>query len=85
MSDLILCGVDDALLQALRARADARGHSAEAEHREILVAALTGPRRRGFAEILAAMPDVGEDADFARTGVRQLNPVSGTAPPIEAT
>jgi len=41
-------------------------HSAEQEHREILEQALLGPRRRSLAEVLAAMPDAGEDADFER-------------------
>jgi plasmid stability protein len=50
----------------LKGRAIAHGRSAEAEHREILAAALSAPRRRNFAEVLASMPDVGTDADFAR-------------------
>ena len=41
-------------------------HSAEQEHREILERALLRPRRRSLAEVLAAMPDAGEDADFER-------------------
>jgi antitoxin FitA len=28
--------------------------------------ALTRPRRRSFAQVLASMPHVGTDADFAR-------------------
>jgi hypothetical protein len=32
----------------------------------ILQAALRGPRRRSLAEVLAAMPNVGHDRDFAR-------------------
>ena len=66
MPDLIVRGVDDALVRALKARAGAVGRSAEAEHRAILAAALGGPRKRSFAEVLATMPDVGEDADFER-------------------
>ena len=66
MADLWVRGVDEAIVRALEARAAARGHGAEAEHREILSAALSRPRRRTFAEVLASMPDVGEDADFAR-------------------
>ncbi len=66
MPDLIVRGVDEALVRALKARAGALGRSAEAEHREILAAALVGPRKRSFAEVLAAMPDVGRDADFER-------------------
>ncbi|MDD5390134.1 MAG: hypothetical protein PHD37_12360 [Gallionellaceae bacterium] len=32
----------------------------------ILMEALARPRKRGFVEMLVAMPDVGIDADFAR-------------------
>ncbi len=28
---------------------------------------IRGPKQRSFAEVLAAMPNVGVDADFART------------------
>ena len=66
MPDLIVRGVDETLVRALKARAGAFGRSAEAEHREILAAALAGPRRLSFAEVLATMPDVGQDADFER-------------------
>jgi plasmid stability protein len=66
MADLLVRGVDEDLVRALKARAGAHGRSAEAEHREILAAALGRPRRRSFAEVLALMPDVGVDADFER-------------------
>jgi len=66
MSSLIVRGVDDAIVLALKSRAARHGRSAEAEHRELLADALLQPRRRPLAEVLADMPDVGEDADFAR-------------------
>ena len=66
MADLLVRGVDAALVRALKARAGAHGRSAEAEHRAILAAALSSPRRRSFAEVLASMPDAGQDADFER-------------------
>jgi plasmid stability protein len=66
MADLLVRGIEDELVRALEKRAGARGRSAEAEHREILEAALRRPRRRSFAEVLASMPDVGADADFER-------------------
>ena len=66
MADLLVRGVDDALVQALKKRAGAHGRSQEAELREILAAALLTPPRRNLAELLAAMPDVGVDADFQR-------------------
>jgi plasmid stability protein len=66
MADLLVRGIDEDLVRALKERAGAHGRSAEAEHREILAAALGRPRRRRFAEVLAAMPEVGADADFER-------------------
>jgi plasmid stability protein len=44
----------------------AGARSAEAEHRAILAAALLSPPGRKLADLLAAMPDVGRDTDFAR-------------------
>jgi plasmid stability protein len=66
MPDLLVRGVDDALVRTLKARAASNGRSAEAEHRDILAAALVRPARRKLADVLATMPDVGSDADFAR-------------------
>ena len=66
VADLLVRGVDDAVVRALKKRAGAHGRSAEAEHREILASALARPRKRSFAEVLASMPDVGTDADFER-------------------
>ena len=66
MADLLVRGVDEEIVRALKARAGAHGRSAEAEHRAILAAALARPRRRSFAEILASMPEVGTDTDFER-------------------
>ncbi len=53
-------------VQALKKRAGAHGRSQEAELRAILAAALLSPPRRNLADLLAAMPDVGVDADFQR-------------------
>ncbi len=66
MADLLVRGVDDDLIRALKERAVTHGRSAEAEHRDILAGALARPHRRSFAEVLASMPDVGVDADFER-------------------
>ncbi len=77
MADLLVRGVDASIVRALKERAVANGRSAEAEHREILAAALERPRRRSFAEVLAAMPDVGRDEDFQRvdeTPARRRSP-----------
>ena len=66
MADLLVRGVDDELVQALKKRAGAHGRSQEAELRIILASVLLSPPRRNLAELLAAMPDVGVDADFQR-------------------
>ena len=66
MAQLMVRNVSEAVVRELKKRAARRNHSAEQEHREILEQALLRPKRRSLAEVLAAMPDVGEDADFER-------------------
>jgi antitoxin FitA len=66
MANLIVRDIDESLVRALKQRAARHGRSAEAEHREILASVLRRPRRRHLAEVLAAVPDVGRDEDFAR-------------------
>lgn len=75
MSSLIVRNVDDAIVKALKSRAARHGHSTEAEHRAVLAEVLLQPRRRSLAEVLAAMPNVGEDADFARVQEREASRV----------
>ena len=53
-------------MQVLKKRAGAYGRSQEAELWEVLSAALLSPLRRKLADLLAAVPDAGEDADFQR-------------------
>ena len=66
MGQLLVRGLDDALIEEIKRRAAASGRSTEAEHREILRQALAGPKRRTFVEALMEIPDVGEDEDFVR-------------------
>ncbi len=66
MAQLMVRNLTEDLVKALKRRAARHNRSAEQEHREILHAALRGPRRRSLAEVLTSMPNVGEDADFAR-------------------
>ncbi len=66
MTSLLVRGLDESLVQALKQRAAANGRSAEAEHRAILLESLQRPPRKPLAEILASMPDVGLDSDFER-------------------
>lgn len=67
MPQLTIRNVDEVLVKALKRRAAEHGRSAEAEVQEILQQALLDAApRRSFEELLAAMPDVGDDADFCR-------------------
>ncbi|MCU6497191.1 DNA-binding protein [Rugamonas sp. A1-17] len=65
MSQLLVRDLDDEIVDSLKRLAAANGHSAEAEHREILRAHLAKqPKKRSFKEVLAAMPDFGDDELF---------------------
>ena len=66
MSQLVVRNIEPPLVLALKQRAAKHGHSAEEEHRRILEEALKAPKKRSFLEVLASMPDVGTDEDFAR-------------------
>jgi plasmid stability protein len=66
MANLLVRDIDEFLVRALKQRAAKHGRSAEAEHREILASALRQPRKRQLAAVLAAIPNVGRDEDFAR-------------------
>jgi len=74
MANLIVRGVDESIVRALKERAGEHGRSAEAEHREILASVLARPRRRSFAEVLASMPNAGLDSDFERPNVETEPP-----------
>jgi plasmid stability protein len=66
VAQLIVRNLDGELVLALKRRAAKAGRSAEAEHREILRAALaTDMAKRSFKRLLAEMPRVGRDKDFA--------------------
>lgn len=66
MANLLVRNIDDAVVQALKARAGQHGVSVEEEHRRILRSALLGPTRKPFADVLRSIPDVGKDSDFER-------------------
>jgi plasmid stability protein len=66
MGQLIVRNLDDDLVRRLKIRAAERGHSAEEEHREILRQALAPASQTPLRDVLMAMPNVGEDADFMR-------------------
>jgi plasmid stability protein len=66
-NQLIVRNLEDEVVRELKLRAARHGLSAEAEHREILRAALLPSRRKAsLKELLLAIPAVGEDADFER-------------------
>jgi plasmid stability protein len=64
MAQLLVRNLEDEVVEALQRRAAEHNQSAEAEHREILRAALLP--RQDFKAFLLSMPDVAEDADFER-------------------
>ncbi|HSY51998.1 MAG TPA: DNA-binding protein [Thermoanaerobaculia bacterium] len=67
MARLIVRNVEGNLVKELELRAARNGHSAEEEHHQILRRAL-GSEYSGlsFKELLAAMPEIGDDRDFER-------------------
>ena len=64
MAQLLVRNLEDAVVQRLKERAVRHGRSAEEEHREILRQVLGV--EADLKAVLLAMPDVGDDADFAR-------------------
>ena len=65
MAQLIVCNVPKDVIRALEQRAARHNRTVEQEHQEILRTAL-GVRRVHLATLLAAIPPVGRDEDFAR-------------------
>ncbi len=66
MANLIVRNLDQRIVDALKQRAARHGRSAEAEHRALLESLLVQPASKSFAEVVAAMPNVGLDEDFER-------------------
>jgi plasmid stability protein len=66
MAQLIVRDIPQQLVARLKQQAAQRGHSAEAEHREILRQALLSPAVPSLKAMLGGIPDVGRDADFQR-------------------
>ena len=66
MANLIVRNLDQRIVDALKLRAARHGRSAEAEHRALLETLLIHPKKKSFAEVLAAMPNLGRDDDFKR-------------------
>ena len=72
MAQLIVGSLDESIVKALGIRAAENGRSAEAEHREILKAALEKEQDRkpvkSFKEMLLSMPYKDGDPEFERIG-----------------
>ncbi len=67
MAPLIVRNLDPELVVELRRRAAERGHSTEAEHRDLLRSVLKpGRKGRPLKSLLLEMPAFGKDSDFAR-------------------
>lgn len=66
VAQLIVRDLSKDLVKALKQRAAKRNRSTEQEHREILQSVLRSPKRRHLADVLAAIPNVGEQSDFGR-------------------
>jgi antitoxin FitA len=66
VAQVIVRDLSEDLVKALKQRAAKRNRSTEQEHREILQSVLRGPKRQHLADVLAAIPNVGEDSDFER-------------------
>lgn len=62
-SQLIVRNLEDEIVDALRRRAAQHGRSAEAEHREILRAALAPKPRTSLKKHLLAIPKAAADED----------------------
>jgi plasmid stability protein len=66
MAQLIVRDLPQELVARLKRRAAAHDRSAEEEHRQILLRALFAEDKGSLKALLASMPGVGDDADFAR-------------------
>lgn len=66
VANLVVRNLDQHIVDALKKRAAKHGRSMEAEHRVLLEEALFAPKGKSFSEVLATMPNVGQDKDFER-------------------
>ncbi|RTZ39309.1 DNA-binding protein [Candidimonas sp. SYP-B2681] len=64
-TDLVVRNVEAEVVRALNESAALHGRSVEAEHHEILRAALITPVRRPIKAVVTNTPDVGADQDVS--------------------
>lgn len=69
MPSLVVRNLDEAIINALKQRAERNLRSIEDENRAILAEVLLTPPRKTFAEALATIPDISTDADFQRVNL----------------
>ncbi len=77
MANLVVRNLNKRVVDALKRRAARHGCSAEAEHRAILEQTLLPTKRKTFAQVLGAMPNVGRDEDFERVDDERAADVFG--------
>ena len=80
MANLFVRDIDDEIVAALIQRARQKGISVEAEHRNLLTAALSEPQKRSFAEVIQSIPSAGRDDDFLPNQDKLPNQDSGAGP-----
>jgi len=78
MAQLIVRKIEAEVVDKLRQKAAKEGVSMEEEHRRILRNVLLSGgsrRRKNLKELLASMPNVGEDSDFVmpRSSMRKVH------------
>lgn len=78
MPDLIVRKLEPEIIEALKQRAARNGRSAEMEHCAILHEVLPVLKKRSLAEVLATMPNVGQNSDFERIQGKQVDDFAGT-------
>jgi antitoxin FitA len=67
MAQLLVRGLEDAVVHALKQKAAEEGTSVEEAHRRILrLALLSKKTKKGFKEFLLEMPEGGDDGIFDR-------------------
>jgi plasmid stability protein len=67
MAQLLVRGLEDAVVRALKQKAAEEGTSVEEAHRRILRLALLSKKpKKGFKEFLLEMPKGGDDYNFDR-------------------
>ena len=66
MANLRVRNIVDEIVAALKRRAEQKEISVEAEHRNLLTAALSEPQKRSFAEVIQSVPRVGASTHRTR-------------------